>query len=182
MNKYDDDDDHDDGRDKRGERFVEAKRILNRVVSSIDRVLRAQRSRRRRRRRRRKVLSLLPCEHKKQTRGKVSKVNTFWNASEMLLFALIFFEFKRSTRTFLFRSAFCQDKARKEKNEEQKRRNHTSSYTFATSSSPSMSSNRFFPFVSFSCFSCSNFCFARSVLDAFRRDGRDDIFFLSLNS
>ena len=44
------------------------------------------------------------------------------------------------------------------------------------SSSPSMSSNLFFP-VSFSCFSCSNFCFAWSVLDAFRLDGREDIFF-----
>ena len=47
----------------------------------------------------------------------------------------------------------------------------TSSYTFATSSSPSISSSRFLP-SSFRRLSCSNLCFAWSVFDAWRRDGR----------
>ena len=116
------------------------------------------------------------CEHtKKQTR-----MCQKWTLSSLLkccFFALNFFEFKRRTETFLFALLFIKNKATREEKTKTKKP-PTSSYTFATSSSPSMSSNRFFPFVSFSCFSCSNFCFAWSVLDAFRRDGRDDIFFL----
>ena len=98
--------------------------------------------------------------------------------SEMLLLCSEFFwiQTRRTPKTFLFALLFIKNKATT-REEKTKTKPPTSSYTFATSSSPSMSSNRFFPFVSFSCFSCSNFCFAWSVLDAFRRDGRDDIFF-----
>ncbi len=119
--------------------------------------------------------SSLSVSTKKQTR-----MCQKWTLSSLLkrcFFALNFFEFKREEPTFLFALLFIKNKATTREEKTKTKKPPTSSYTFATSSSPSMSSNRFFPFVSFSCFSCSNFCFAWSVLDAFRRDGRDDIFF-----
>ena len=62
-------------------------------------------------------------------------------------------------------------KEEEEEDEEEGKGERTSSYTFATSSSPSISSSRFLP-SSFRRLSCSNLCFAWSVFDAWRRDGR----------
>ena len=65
-----------------------------------------------------------------------------------------------------------EEKKREEEDEEEERERRTQrSYTFATSSSPSISSSRFLP-SSFRRLSCSNLCFAWSVFDAWRRDGR----------
>ena len=82
-----------------------------------------------------------------------------------------FFEFFKRRWKKSIDPDFGHKEEDEEEEEEEGKGERTSSYTFATSSSPSISSSRFLP-SSFRRLSCSNLCFAWSVFDAWRRDGR----------
>ena len=79
--------------------------------------------------------------------------------SEMLLFALNFFEFKREEPPRLF-SLLCFLSRTKRRREKKKRKRNLLPHRTRSRRLRRRRCRPTFPFVSFSCFSCSNFCFA----------------------